>query len=242
MSSTIKLLPCPFCNNAEIAIKNENPKDNSGGYFIECPGCGASTSLRFACGDDPTHLLAEQWNCRATVHCLHQIQEPVADIWPCVNIDVDESGNITNAKLYSPGLPAGNHDVYPVRVPYMDEHTEAWLACVAELRKHLPEFMHLRDMNGIECAVAAIRELAERPAPVQASDRDAAFEAVRQKFCKLQRYSFFLDDKGNVRRTPDYCGNWVEFEAVHTLFEPAAVEAALATLAALAAQGSEHAD
>lgn len=101
--------------------------------------------------------------------CLHQIQEPEADIWPCVNIDVDESGKITNAKLYSPGLPAGNHDVYPVRVPYMDEHTEAWLACAAELRKHLPEFMHLRDMNGIECAVAAIRELAERSAPGQAA-------------------------------------------------------------------------
>lgn len=66
--------------------------------------------------------------------------------------------------------------------------------------------------------------------------RDAAFEAVRKAFCKLQRYSFFLDDKGNVRRTPDYCGNWVEFEAVHTLFEPAAVEAALA---AQAAQGGE---
>lgn len=72
-----------------------------------------------------------------------------------------------------------------------------------------------------------------------AGHRDAAFEAVRQKFCKLQRYSFFLDDKGNVRRTPDYSGNWVEFEAVHTLFEPAAVEAALA---AQAARGSEHAN
>ena len=80
MSSTINLLPCPFCNNAEIAINNENPKDNSGGYFIECPGCGASTSLRFACGDDPTSLLAEQWNRRATSHCLHQIQEPAAGL------------------------------------------------------------------------------------------------------------------------------------------------------------------
>ena len=76
MSSTTKLLPCPFCSSAEISIKNENPKDNSGGYFIECPGCGASTALRFACGDDPTHLLAEQWNRRAASHCLHQIQEP----------------------------------------------------------------------------------------------------------------------------------------------------------------------
>ena len=76
MSSTTKLLPCPFCSNADISIRNENPKDNSGGYFIECPGCGASTALRFACGDDPTHLLAEQWNRRTASHCLHQIQEP----------------------------------------------------------------------------------------------------------------------------------------------------------------------
>ena len=68
----------------------------------------------------------------------------------------------------------------------------------------------------------------------QADARDAAFEAVRQKFCKLQRYSLFLDDKGNVRRTPDYCGNWVEFEAVHTLFEPGSVDAAI-----VAAKGNE---
>lgn len=96
------------------------------------------------------------------VTCLHQIQEPEADIWPCVNIDVDASGKITNAKLYSPGLPAGNHDVYPVRVPYMDEHTEAWRACVDELEKAVPGFMSLGNMNGIECAVAAIRGLSER--------------------------------------------------------------------------------
>lgn len=80
------------------------------------------------------------------------------------------------------------------------------------------------------------RLIAERATNGRAGDRDATFEAVRQKFCKVQRYSFFLDDKGNVRRTPDYCGNWVEFEAVHTLFEPAAVEAALA---AQATQGGD---
>ena len=59
-------------------------------------------------------------------------------------------------------------------------------------------------------------------------DRDAAFEAVRKAFCKLQRYSFFLDSRGNVRRCADHCGNWVEFEAVHTLFEPQSVDAAIA--------------
>lgn len=61
-----------------------------------------------------------------------------------------------------------------------------------------------------------------------AATRYAAFEAVRRKFCKLQRYSFFLDEKGNVRRVPQFAGNWVEFEAVHTLFEPASVDAAIA--------------
>ncbi|MDH1255065.1 hypothetical protein N5C67_20655 [Comamonas thiooxydans] len=80
------------------------------------------------------------------------------------------------------------------------------------------------------------RLIAERAPLAQAGARDAAFEAVRQKFCKLQRYSFLLDDKGNVRRTPDYSGNWVEFEAVHTLFEPAAVDAAIA---AQPAQGGD---
>ena len=98
-----------------------------------------------------------------------QIQEPEADIWPCVNIDVDERGNVTNAKLYSPVLPAGNHDVYPVRVPYIDEHSEAWLACAAELEKASPGFMTLGNMNGIECAVAAIRDLAARAASAQAA-------------------------------------------------------------------------
>ena len=62
----------------------------------------------------------------------------------------------------------------------------------------------------------------------QSDARDAAFEAARKKFCKLQRYSFFLDDKGNARRVPQFSGNWVEFESVHTLFDPASVDAAIA--------------
>lgn len=112
--------------------------------------------------DKAMWVLGYQAAIEARGSCLQQIQEPEDDIWPCVNIDVDESGNITNAKLYSPGLPAGNHDVYPVRVPYMDEHTEAWRACVDELEKAVPGFMSLGNMNGIECAVAAIRGLSER--------------------------------------------------------------------------------
>lgn len=77
-----------------------------------------------------------------------------------------------------------------------------------------------------------VRELLEQAAQA----RDAAFEAVRKAFCKLQRYSFALDSRGNVRRCADHCGNWVEFEAVHTLFEPQSVDAALA---AQAKQGCE---
>ena len=94
--------------------------------------------------------------------CLHQIAEPAEDIWPCINLDVDEHGAVTNVKIYTPGLPAGNHDVYSVRVPYMDEHTEAWLTCVKELEKFDPTFLNREGMNGIECAAFVIRELVGR--------------------------------------------------------------------------------
>ncbi len=76
MNNAINMLPCPMCGCSSINVKNEQPTDNSGGYFIECPDCGISTSLRYACGDDPIPLLAEQWNRRATAQCLHQIAEP----------------------------------------------------------------------------------------------------------------------------------------------------------------------
>ena len=79
MTNAINMLPCPMCGCSSINVKNEQPTDNSGGYFIECPDCGISTSLRYACGDDPIPLLAEQWNRRATAQCLHQIAEPQAD-------------------------------------------------------------------------------------------------------------------------------------------------------------------
>lgn len=73
--------------------------------------------------------------------------------------------------------------------------------------------------------------MATQPAVQEKGARDDAFEAVRKAFCKLQRYSFFLDGAGNVRRCADHCGNWVEFDAVHTLFEPQSVDAALAAQA-----------
>lgn len=104
-----------------------------------------------------------------------------------------------------PGADGMGHEVYATSV-------EDVVETLSDLGSRLEDYQ-----LGIAVAPQAL-----------AGHRDAAFEAVRQKFCKLQRYSFFLDDKGNVRRTPDYSGNWVEFEAVHTLFEPAAVEAAIA--------------
>lgn len=59
------LLPCPFCGNAKnLAMANER-HDHSGGYFIACPACDASTGLRYATGEDPRPLLVEQWNRRA---------------------------------------------------------------------------------------------------------------------------------------------------------------------------------
>lgn len=62
------LLPCPFCGNDEgIDVANTDPESLTGGYFIACPKCDASTGLRFACGDDPRPLLVEQWNRRAAL-------------------------------------------------------------------------------------------------------------------------------------------------------------------------------
>jgi Lar family restriction alleviation protein len=62
----MKLKPCPFCGG--IAAFREIPSvddvPNAGGQHIECCWCGASTQLRFACGDDPKPLLAESWNRR----------------------------------------------------------------------------------------------------------------------------------------------------------------------------------
>lgn len=65
-----RLLPCPFCGyeaeHGEIADDCMPPHPDQGGHFIQCTNnaCGASTNLRFACGDDPKPLLVEQWNRR----------------------------------------------------------------------------------------------------------------------------------------------------------------------------------
>lgn len=78
-----------------------------------------------------------------------------------------------------------------------------------------------------ECEIlqAAAAALASAP---DADARDAAFEAVRLEICKLPRYSFFLNQSGGVQRINDRSGNWVEFDAVHQLFDPVEVDAAIA--------------
>ena len=60
------------------------------------------------------------------------------------------------------------------------------------------------------------------------AERDAAFEAVRNRLCCLQRYSFVLDNDGVVRRARDRTGSWIEFDEAHALFDPVAVDAAIA--------------
>ncbi len=57
---------------------------------------------------------------------------------------------------------------------------------------------------------------------------DAALEAVRTRLCKIQRYSFLIDARGNLRRTADRSGNWIEFDAAHKLFDPVVMDAAIA--------------
>ena len=66
------------------------------------------------------------------------------------------------------------------------------------------------------------------PAPLSDDDvRDAAFEAVRKKLCALPRFSF-LSDRFGVRRVLDKSGSWIAFDAAHELFDPVAVDAAIA--------------
>ncbi|MEJ8296829.1 hypothetical protein WKI45_28800 [Delftia tsuruhatensis] len=79
-------------------------------------------------------------------------------------------------------------------------------------------------------AARVLRAMAAPAAPAvdAQAERDAAFEAVRNRLCGLQRYSFVLDDDGVVRRAHDRTGNWIEFDAAHELFDPVAVDAAQA--------------
>lgn len=68
--TTPDLKPCPFCGcSKNIAMVNTH-HDHSGGYYIGCPDCGASTELVWALGDDPYQVLSEKWNRRAATRAL----------------------------------------------------------------------------------------------------------------------------------------------------------------------------
>lgn len=63
---------------------------------------------------------------------------PVDGIWPIARLSIDDSGQCAVATLYAPGLPAGEHDVFPAAVvaptpalavePLTDEQlADAWI-------------------------------------------------------------------------------------------------------------------
>lgn len=60
-------------------------------------------------------------------------------------------------------------------------------------------------------------------------NRDVVAEALRKALNCLPRYSFHLDDDGVVRRVPYRCGDWIEWQAVHELFDSVKVDSLLAT-------------
>ncbi|HQY37922.1 MAG TPA: hypothetical protein PLE21_00355 [Giesbergeria sp.] len=86
-----------------------------------------------------------------------------------------------------------------------------------------------RFVRMIAAAPSTTAQPAPQPSPASQGDAlDAAFEAVRKRLCKLPRYSFALDSRSNLRRCEDRSGNWIEFDAVHALFDPVAIDAARA--------------
>lgn len=68
-----RLKPCPFCGGAAEMHQAHDPDGpNDQGYYVECGKCGASTNLRFSCGEDARPLLMEQWNRRSTIASLER--------------------------------------------------------------------------------------------------------------------------------------------------------------------------
>jgi hypothetical protein len=61
---------------------------------------------------------------------------------------------------------------------------------------------------------------------------DEAVEALRRGLCALPRFSFLIDEKGNVQRVPDPVGRWIDWMSAHELFDPEVVDALIAKYAA----------
>jgi len=56
-------------------------------------------------------------------------------------------------------------------------------------------------------------------------ERDNLIEELRKIICKLPKYSFLSSPEGGVRRVSDRSGRWIEFDAVHELLDPVAIDA-----------------
>lgn len=139
-------------------------------------------------------------------------------------IEAIETVKTIDGGTWEPAHPAEGVPAQAAKLPPLPEPT-AFLVCKgSEVTARAWNVDQMR-------AYAAAALAATQPAAQVVDARDAAFEAVRKAFCKLQRYSFALDSRGNLRRCADHFGNWVEFEAVHTLFDPQAVDAVIAAQA-----------
>lgn len=64
---------------------------------------------------------------------------------------------------------------------------------------------------------------------------DEAVEALRHRVNELPRYSFWVGERGGVTKVADPHGRWIEWDAMHQLFDPDVVDAAIAKLNARAA-------
>ena len=183
----------------------------------DCKTCPVSTG---------THKPAE---------AVHQIDEPQAEALRLAD-DCEESATHWVHEIDTRAKAAKMLCAQNARIAELEQRLEID-------PRHRYDGISARDAT-IEAQDERIAELEAELAALKAANpthqgldaRDAAFEAVRKAFCNLQRYSFLLDSRGNVRRCADHSGNWVEFEAVHTLFEPQSVDAALAAQAKQGAQ------
>lgn len=61
---------------------------------------------------------------------------------------------------------------------------------------------------------------------------EEAVEALRQGLNALPRFSFLLDDKGNVVRVPDRSGRWIDWNSAHGLFDWEVIDSLVANMRA----------
>src|SRR5690554_4827198 len=104
------LLACPFCGGTPRMATEYDP-DGVKWHYITCLQCGARIRGQWhSPGNDCPLLRAEvrdQWNRRAAV------EPPAVDVAPIAKLTVRD-GLVQRAGLYAPGLPDGDHDVFPV--------------------------------------------------------------------------------------------------------------------------------